>query len=114
MRNTLIVAFALALGGCAAQVAISAPFDLERARGDVRDQHEELMGRESSVAAAIERAVCEEEDLCAAARQICELADQICTIADRHEGDRELTSRCADSRMRCERVTTRVAEACGC
>lgn len=106
-------AVALGLGACASQIAVSSPSERGRLCDDGQGRHEELVELEASVAAALERDACE-EDLCPTALRICELADQICVISERHEGDRELASRCADGRSRCERVTTRVDEACGC
>lgn len=113
MRGALIATLALILAGCSAQVAVAAPTERDSSRPQVQRRFSELLEIEATVAAALDREACE-ADLCPSALRICELADQICEIAGRHAGDRELTSRCADSRGRCDRVTARVDAACGC
>ena len=113
VRGALIATLGLALAACSAQVAVAAPHERDDSRPQAQRRYAELVEIDTTVAAALDRAECE-ANICPSALRICELADQICEIAGRHDGDRELGIRCADSRRRCDRVTERVGAACDC
>lgn len=110
----LLAVVVLGATGCAAQVALTEPFEASAAREDARVKTDELMELERTVAAAIEDPGACAETLCPGAARICELSTAICGIAARHAGDRELDARCADGERRCGRARERVGAVCGC
>lgn len=100
--------------GCAAQIAVTEPFEASAARDDAQAKHDELIALERTVGAAIEDPDACGETLCPGASRICELSGAICAIAARHAGDRELGSRCADGERRCARAREEVDARCSC